>query len=375
MRPSPKNTQNYILSVVVPAFNEELVIEECINRLTNVLIKMKCGYEIVFVNDGSRDKTLELLKKARSKDPHIKIVNLSRNFGHQIAITAGMDRAIGNAIIVIDADLQDPPEIFPELVAKWQEGYDIVHARRRKRAGDTKLKVWTASLFYRVLKRLTNIDIPVDVGDFRLVSRRALQSFQQLKERRRYVRGMMAWLGYPQAFVDFDREKRFAGTTKYPVSKLLRLAFDGISSFSIVPLRFATFLGFFSIVFSLIFALTACYLQIFLHRGSLLLDTILFAIFFLGGIQLLCVGIVGEYLGILHEEAKNRPLYFVNDSPDLPTEPRIVPLSYGPSVEVPPAQKQASPVEVDSPCEVEPPVEVHSSVERRPPVEMHPSEE
>jgi dolichol-phosphate mannosyltransferase len=338
MSSSQTNSQNYLLSVVVPVFNEELVIEECIDRLSKVLKRMKCDYELVFVNDGSRDKSLDLLKNARAYDPHIKIVNLSRNFGHQIAITAGMDRALGNAIIIIDADLQDPPEIFPELVAKWQEGYDIVHARRRKRVGETGFKIWTASLFYRVLRRLTNIDIPVDVGDFRLISRKALLAFQQLKERRRYVRGMMAWLGYPQAFVDFDRDKRFAGTTKYPPSKLVRLCLDGISSFSVVPLRLATLLGFFSVIFSLVFGLTAAYSLIFVHRGSIVLDSILFAVFFLGGLQLACIGIVGEYLGVVHEEAKNRPLYFVNEVPDTIPESRIVLNS--PSAEVPVGQKQ-----------------------------------
>jgi len=335
MSSSLTNSQNYLLSVVVPVFNEELVIEECINRLSKVLKRMKCDYELVFVNDGSRDKSLELLKSARANDAHIRIVNLSRNFGHQTAITAGMDRALGNAIIIIDADLQDPPEIFPELVAKWQAGYDIVHARRRKRIGETGLKIWTASLFYRVLRRLTNIEIPVDVGDFRLISRKALLSFQQLRERRRYVRGMMAWLGYPQAFVEFDRDKRFAGTTKYPMSKMLRLCLDGIESFSIVPLRLGTMLGFFSIMFSLVFGLTAAYWILVLHHGSIVLDSILFAIFFIGGMQLICIGIVGEYLGVVHEEAKNRPLYFVNEVPDVVPENRIVPITSAPSDEIP----------------------------------------
>jgi len=348
MSSSQTSSQNYLLSVVVPVFNEEAVIAECINRLTKVLRRMKCDYEIVFVNDGSRDKSLDLLRSARAYDPHIKIVNLSRNFGHQIAITAGMDRALGNAIIIIDADLQDPPELFPELVAKWQEGYDIVHARRRRRVGESGFKLWTASLFYRVLRRLTNIDIPVDVGDFRLISRKALLSFQQLKERRRYVRGMMAWLGYPQAFVDFDRDKRFAGTTKYPLPKLLRLCLDGISSFSVLPLRLATTLGFFSIIFSLVFGLTATYMQLFVHRGGAVLDSILFAVFFLGGLQLLCIGIVGEYLGVVHEEAKNRPLYFVNEVPDLAPESRVVPLSSAPSIEVPVGQKHLNPSEMHS---------------------------
>jgi polyisoprenyl-phosphate glycosyltransferase len=305
-----------MLSVIVPVFNEEPVVEECARRLSNVLQKMQCEYEIVFVNDGSRDKTLALLQKERAKDGRIKIVNLSRNFGHQVAITAGMDRACGDAIIIIDADLQDPPEIFPELVAKWQEGFDIVHARRRKRIGDPGLKIWTASVFYRVLKRLTNIEIPVDVGDFRLISRKALLSFQQLKERRRYVRGLMAWLGYPQAFVDFDRDKRFAGRTKYPPSKLARLSLDGISSFSILPLRAATLAGLFFLVLSACFLVMALYMNFGLHRGSLTFTTIIFIALFIGGVQLLCLGILGEYMGVLHEEVKSRPLYFVNEIED-----------------------------------------------------------
>jgi dolichol-phosphate mannosyltransferase len=305
-----------MLSVVAPAFNEELVINECVSRLTRILSQMDCRYELIFVNDGSRDQTLGLLREEQAKDSHVKIVNLSRNFGHQIAISAGMDKALGDAVIVIDADLQDPPEIFPELVAKWQEGFDIVHARRRKRVGESGFKIWTASLFYRVLRRLTNIDIPADVGDFRLISRRALLAFRELRERRRYVRGLMAWLGYPQAFVDFDRDKRFAGTTKYPLSKLARLSLDGISSFSILPLRAATIGGLVSILISFAFLAVSLCSHFILHRGSFTLITIIFVLFFLGGIQLLCLGILGEYIGVLHEEVKSRPLYLLNDLPE-----------------------------------------------------------
>ena len=205
--------------------------------------QMACRYELIFINDGSDDRSLELLRAERAKDNNIRIINLSRNFGHQVAVTAGLDHCKGDAAIVIDADLQDPPELFPALVEKWQAGSDIVHARRRSRIGEGYFKRWTATIFYRVLKQIANIEIPVDVGDFRLLSKRAVLAFRQLRERHRYVRGLIAWLGYKQDFVEYDRQKRYAGVSKYPIDRMFRFSFDGILSFSIVPLRAATVCG------------------------------------------------------------------------------------------------------------------------------------
>jgi dolichol-phosphate mannosyltransferase len=307
------SASNYFLSVVVPVFNEELVIGECVKRLTEVLDGMGCRYEIIFVNDGSQDSTLALLREERARNKSICIVNLSRNFGHQIAITAGMDRARGDATIIIDADLQDPPELFPALVERWQEGFEIVHARRRVRAGESTFKRWTASIFYRLMKNLSNIDIPVDVGDFRLLSKRALMSFRQLKERHRYVRGLIAWLGYKQGFVEYDREQRFAGETKYSLRKMLRFSFDGISSFSILPLRMASGAGVLCAIAGAFYVLYALYIKLVLNQAVIGWTSMIIAVLLIGGIQLICLGIIGEYIGILHEEVKGRPLYFVND--------------------------------------------------------------
>jgi dolichol-phosphate mannosyltransferase len=304
---------NYFLSVVVPVFNEELVIVEFVRRTQAALQNLHCDYEIIFVNDGSTDSTYALLRDEREKDPNISILNLSRNFGHQIAITAGMDHARGDATIVIDADLQDPPELFGQLVQKWQSGFDVVHARRRRRAGESAFKKWTAKVFYRLLKSISNVEIPVDVGDYRLLSRRALMSLTQLKERHRYVRGLVAWLGYHQGFVEYDRDERFAGTTKYSLLKMLRFSLDGISSFSILPLRAATLLGLMCAFGGAIYTMYALYVKFVLNGAVLGWTSIIIAVLFIGGIQLICLGIVGEYVGMLFQEVKGRPLYFISE--------------------------------------------------------------
>jgi polyisoprenyl-phosphate glycosyltransferase len=304
---------NYFLSVVVPVFNEELVIVEFVRRTQAVLKSMNCDYELIFVNDGSTDSTYALLRDEKEKDAHITILNLSRNFGHQIAITAGMDHAHGDATIVIDADLQDPPELFPQLIQQWKNGYDVVHARRRHRAGESAFKRWTATIFYRLLKNLSNVEIPVDVGDYRLLSQRALLSLTQLKERHRYVRGLVAWLGYHQGFVEYDRDQRFAGTTKYSLLKMLRFSFDGISSFSILPLRAASLLGLLCAFGSALYTMYALYVKFVLNGAVVGWTSIIIAVLFVGGIQLICLGIVGEYVGILHQEVKRRPLYFISE--------------------------------------------------------------
>jgi dolichol-phosphate mannosyltransferase len=308
-----KTNSSYLLSVVVPVYNEELVIAEFVARAQTVLKNLGCSYELIFVNDGSKDKTLDILKTEKNKHANIRIISLSRNFGHQAALTAGTDHAKGDAVVIIDSDLQDPPELIPELVKKWQEGFDIVDARRKRRMGETIFKTWTAKVFYRLLQKLSNVEIPVDVGDYRLLSRRALEALVKLRESHRYVRGLVAWLGFPRTSVEYVRDKRFAGETKYPLIKMLRFSLDGITSFSILPLRMASYLGFTIALLSLLYVPYAIYVKYISKTAVLGWTTVIIAIFFLGGIQLFCIGILGEYIGIIHEESKKRPLYLIKE--------------------------------------------------------------
>jgi dolichol-phosphate mannosyltransferase len=308
-----KTNPPYLLSVVVPVYNEELVIAEFVSRAQTVLKNLGCSYELIFVNDGSKDKTLDILKTEKNTHPNIRIISLSRNFGHQAALTAGTDHARGDAVVIIDSDLQDPPELIPELVKKWREGFDIVDAKRKRRMGETIFKTWTAKLFYRLLQKLSNVEIPVDVGDYRLLSRRALEALVKLRESHRYVRGLVAWLGFPRTSVEYVRDKRFAGETKYPLIKMLRFSLDGITSFSILPLRMASYLGFVIALLSLLYVPYAIYVKYISKTAVLGWTTVIIAIFFLGGIQLFCIGILGEYIGIIHEESKKRPLYLIKE--------------------------------------------------------------
>ncbi len=302
------------LSVVVPLYNEELVIGEMYDRLTRVLDEVGVSYEIVMVNDGSVDRTLALAKQICEHDQRAKLVSFSRNFGHQIAVTAGMDKACGEAVVLIDADLQDPPEVIPNMLQKWREGYHVVYGVRRKREGESLFKLLTAKMFYRVLRRLTSIPIPVDTGDFRLMDRRVVDELKRMRERARFVRGMVSWVGFKQVQVEYVREKRFAGETKYPLSKMAKFAIDGILSFSQVPLRISSVFGLLSSILSFVIMLYGFILRIFFPEQVIPGWTSLFvAILFLGGIQLMCVGILGEYLGRIHEEIKRRPIYIAEE--------------------------------------------------------------
>jgi dolichol-phosphate mannosyltransferase len=309
-----ERSNNYFLSIIVPVYNEEQSIRHCVERLRASVEKLGCArHQLIFVNDGSNDNSLAILKAEKQKDPNIRIINLSRNFGHQIAVTAGLDVCQGDANIIIDADLQDPPEIFAQLIEKWQDGNDIVHARRRKRAGESQFKRLSAKLYYRLLKRISNVEIPVDVGDFRLMSKTAVLAFRQLRERHRYVRGLIAWLGYKQDFVDYDRDQRYAGETKYPLIKMLRFSLDGIASFSILPLRMASVCGVVCALAAACYTMYALYVKFILRQAVIGWTSLIIAVLFIGGIQLLCMGIIGEYIGILYEESKGRPLYLVNE--------------------------------------------------------------
>lgn len=309
-------TREPLLSLVVPVFNEAQVIETFYMRTYEVLVSLNTmRYEIVFVDDGSEDDSHQKLIHIANKNPNVTIIRFSRNFGHQMAITAGLDHAKGDAVVIIDADLQDPPEVIPRLTDKWQEGYDVVYAVRDKRAGESALKLITASIFYRLLKRLSKIEIPQNVGDFRLMSRRVVQHFKDLRERDRFVRGLVSWIGFRQAGVSYVRDQRYAGETKYPYRKMIRFAFDGITSFSTVPLKVATWLGYLS---SFLAFLYAC--SVFVQKYALSTDitvkgwpTIIISVLFLGGVQLICLGIVGEYIGRIYNEIKRRPLYVIAD--------------------------------------------------------------
>ncbi|NLK02169.1 MAG: glycosyltransferase family 2 protein [Clostridiaceae bacterium] len=300
------------LSVVVPVFNEEEVIKATQQRLTAVLSDLQLTYEIIYINDGSTDRTAEIIRPWCLTDGKVKLISFSRNFGHQTAITCGMDYAAGDAIVIIDADLQDPPEVIPQLIEKWREGYEVVYARRKKRAGETRFKKTTASLYYRFLYRLSDVDIPVDVGDFRLIDSTVRDALLQLPEHNRYVRGLIAWLGYRQTFVDYERAPRQAGTTKYPLRKMLKLAGDGITSFSYRPLKISIYLGVFLSLASFLFLLFIFISKLFnlvaMEPGY---ASMMSVILFFFGVVLIMLGITGEYIGRIFEEVKSRPLYLV----------------------------------------------------------------
>lgn len=303
-----------LVSILIPAYNEELVLDMLYSRL-DTLAKEHAAYrfEFVFVNDGSRDKTLEIIKTLAEKDKRIAYVNLSRNFGKEIAMIAGFDYVRGDAVVTIDADLQDPPELIPEMLKYWQEGYDDVYARRRTREGETWLKKITSSGYYRVLQSSTRIPIQIDTGDFRLLSRRFVDALKQFRESERYTKGMFSWVGLKKKEILYDRDPRAAGTTKYNYTNMINLAIDGITSFTTAPLRVSTYIG---AVVSFVAFIYIAYLLIRPLFGVPTGDgysSIMAAILFLGGVQLLSLGVVGEYIGRIFNETRNRPLYFVED--------------------------------------------------------------
>jgi dolichol-phosphate mannosyltransferase len=307
------------VSLVLPVYNEEPVVDELVRRLGQLLVAMDPGkkWEVIFVNDGSRDRSREMLEAACADEPRFKLINLSRNFGHQIAITAGMDRAEGDAVVIMDADLQDPPEVIAEMLQRFVEGYDVVYAVRRRRHGESWFKRTTAAVFYRTLKRVVGVDIPTDTGDFRLMSRRAVLAVRGLREANRFVRGLVAWIGFRQVAVHYDRNARFAGDTHYPLHKMLRFASDGIVSFSTLPLRVATWLG---IMSGLIAAGVAGWVLIAVLSGAYVVPgwaTLMLAVSLASSAQLLMIGILGEYLGRVYDEVKRRPLYLVDETRNL----------------------------------------------------------
>jgi dolichol-phosphate mannosyltransferase len=302
------------ISLIIPVYNEVEVLPTLYHRLTRVMEGLAEPYEILFVDDGSDDGSLALLRELRAGDARVKLLGLSRNFGHQIAITAGLDHSSGHAAVVLDADLQDPPEVIPQLVEQWRKGYDIVYAVRQKRHGEGVFKLATAAAFYRLLRRLTSTEIPVDAGDFRLMSRRAVDTLTSLRERSRFIRGLASWIGFRQTSVLYVRDMRYAGTTKFPLKKMVRFAFNGLLSFSSVPLQLASYLGFIVSCVSFVYIAYAVWLKLFTDRTILGWASVMVAVLFLGGVQLLCLGIVGEYIGRIYEEVKQRPLYIVEEA-------------------------------------------------------------
>jgi glycosyltransferase involved in cell wall biosynthesis len=298
-------------SIVAPIYNEQEIVPEFYRRLTAVMEGLGEPYEIILINDGSRDNSLAQMHALHRQDPHVKVINFARNFGHQISITAGMDYAAGEAVVVIDSDLQDPPEVIPELVAKWREGYEVVYAVRAKRIGETWFKKWTAHLFYRLIQRIANVDMPVDTGDFRLMDRKVLDVLRGMREVHRLMRGMAAWVGFRQTGVPYERQARFAGETKYPLKKMLRLTLDAITSFSYFPLQLATYAGFLVAALSALFIIFVIAARLSGTQAFEGQATTLIAVLFLGSLQLLSLGVLGEYLGRVTEEVKRRPLYIV----------------------------------------------------------------
>ncbi|HEY1691333.1 MAG TPA: glycosyltransferase family 2 protein [Polyangiaceae bacterium] len=302
------------LSLVLPIYNEEEVIPELDRRLQEFLAKLALPAEVVFVNDGSRDRSMELLRDAAGRDARYRVLSFARNFGHQTAITAGVDYARGEAVVVMDADLQDPPEIVLEMVAKWRQGFDVVYGRRRKREGESWFKLVTARVFYRVFAAMIPIEVPLDTGDFRLMSRRVVVALRSLRETHRFVRGMVSWVGFKQTEVLYDRPGRFAGDTKYPLRKMVRFALDGITSFSVLPLRFATYVGMLTIVASLGVVVWALVSKYALHHVVEGWTGLMIVVAVLASVQLLMIGILGEYVGRIYEEVKRRPLYVLGDT-------------------------------------------------------------
>ncbi|WP_046246081.1 glycosyltransferase family 2 protein [Hymenobacter terrenus] len=302
------------ISVVIPIYNEEANIVALHRRVKGVLEAMEVSYEFVFVNDGSRDRSLELLLELAARDPQVGYIDLSRNFGHQIAVTAGLDATRGQAVVIIDADLQDPPELIPSLYAKMQVGYEVVYAKRRSRQGESAAKKFTARLFYRILARITSVSIPVDTGDFRIISRKVVEGLKKMPEQNKFLRGQISWIGYRQTFVEYDRAERAGGETGYTYRKMIRLALDGITAFSDAPLKFATLSGFLVSGIAFLVMLYTLYSRFISHDYEPGWASLMISILFLGGVQLIAVGIIGEYIARLSANVRQRPLYLVADT-------------------------------------------------------------
>jgi dolichol-phosphate mannosyltransferase len=305
-----------IYSIVAPVFNESATLPEFYRRVSESMQPLGDAWELILIDDGSRDNSAEIMINLSRQDPHIRPVIFARNFGHQLAVTAGLDYSRGEAVVIIDSDLQDPPEVIPELISKWREGYEVVYAIRTEREGETWFKLFTASIFYRLIYRITDVDIPLDTGDFRLIDRKVVNVLNQMRERHRFLRGMSVWVGFHQTGVSYKRRARFAGETKYPLKKMVKFASDAITGFSYLPLQLATYIGFISAGISILAIPIVIILRLIGERAFFGQATTLIAVLFLGGVQLISLGILGEYIGRLYDEARGRPLYIVRDDPE-----------------------------------------------------------
>ncbi|MET3689587.1 glycosyltransferase involved in cell wall biosynthesis [Priestia megaterium] len=306
-----------VITILAPAYNEEEVIDAFYERVVNVCNHIhEYNFEFLFVNDGSKDRTIDLIKSLRDQDKRVSFVDLSRNFGKETAMIAGLDYAIGDAVIIIDVDLQDPPELIPQMIDYWEQGYDDVYAKRKSRAGETWIKKWTSATFYKILQKTTRIPIQKDTGDFRLLDRRSVNALMEMRETQRYTKGLFSWIGYNKKEILYDRDPRVAGTTKWNYYKLIDLAIEGITSFSTAPLRFSAFVGIVISVFAFIYMFIIIGKTILFGESVIGYPSLMSVILFIGGIQLLSLGIIGEYLGRIFNETKNRPLYLVNEYND-----------------------------------------------------------
>ncbi|MEW5958648.1 MAG: glycosyltransferase family 2 protein [Chloroflexota bacterium] len=305
---------NIRYSIVAPCYNEEGNLLELRRRVTEVMDQTGESWELVLINDGSKDRTPELMRELHAADPRVHYIDFARNFGHQIAVTAGMDYAQGEAIILIDADLQDPPELFLQMIEKWKEGYDVVYAVREERKGESWFKLATAKLFYRIIFRITDVKIPLDTGDFRLMDRKVVNAIKQMKERHRFIRGMTSWVGFKQTGVTYTRAERFAGETKYPIRRMVKFAWDAVTGFSFFPLQLAMYLGFTIAGLSALGVVGVVIARLFGNQAFFGQATTLVMVLFLGGVQLISLGIIGEYLGRIYDEVKGRPMYIVNET-------------------------------------------------------------
>lgn len=302
------------ISILIPAYNEEAVLDSLYKRLGTLANDLKkYEFEFLFINDGSKDKTLSIIRELAEVDTRISYINLSRNFGKEIAMIAGLDHVTGDATVIIDADLQDPPELIPEMITHWEEGYDDVYAKRRSRDGETWFKKWSSKKFYEILEKISNVPIQKDTGDFRLLDRRAVEALKQMRESQRYTKGMFSWVGFYKKEIIYDRDSRAAGESGWNYKKLIDFAIDGITSFTTAPLRISTYVGFFVSIIAFIYLLAIVFQTIFFGNDLAGYPSTLAVILFLGGVQLLSLGIIGEYIGRIFNETKQRPLYFVEE--------------------------------------------------------------
>lgn len=303
-----------MISLVIPVFDEETNVEEMYKRCLRVLMDVSSAYEMIFIDDGSTDRTLGKLREIAATDQDVKVLSLSRNFGHQAAVTAGLEHAMGDAIIIIDGDLQDPPELIPDMIDKWRQGYHVVYAKRRRRMEEGIFKKGTAFLFYRVFRLLTPTKIPLDTGDFRLMDRVVVDALINMRERNRFIRGLVSWVGFRQTGVEFERKKRFSAETKYPVKKMIRFASNAIFSFSDKPLKIATLIGGGASALGFVMILWGLYSKFFMAETTVRGWTSVFvAVLFLGGVQLFAIGIIGEYVSRIYDECKGRPIYIIGE--------------------------------------------------------------